>query len=784
MSNRALNLALRLSADASRLLGGLAKGEGGLRKFGSAARREMDALGQFAGSVEGKLAQLGIGVSAVAAGMQSAKLDKDLKQLQLTAGATAQQADVLRKSLLDAQIATGQGVDELKGGVDALVAGGLSLGEATATVRPMAETLAVSKTNADALAKAMGVAATQFDIDLSKTEEARLLLDKMVVAGRAGNAELENLPDIFARVGSSAKSSNLGLEQTLALVETLSMVEPQADRLATLVDSTLRVFTNANYMKDAAKATGISFFNKDKSRRDAIEVIGDIKKRYDKLTTDRDRFAFISKAFGKADLDTQRGIKTLLDNGALTKLDKVLTNVRDASGTIARELPDAIGNAVDQTGRLQGVLRKAADDFARPINEAISGVIKWGLDSKENGGLGLDGQEILAGGALGALGLFGAARYGGKAIQGLAGKLGGTAAGVATGKALEEAAGVTPVFVVNMPGELGGTVGTPEQLAGAAADVLDGGASKPWWKRGPSLGDVGKMGALGVGGAGVALAGSAMAGWEVGSLISEHLLTADGLLGSEFGARLGERIGEGVAHLLAPFSEEARSAIAADKTAVEAERLATAMREGGALILTNSKAFAKEMQAQAELIGQRIGQDNVKAFLASQPQATGPMARSPILPRSVEDGLRQWQRDKVEANRETPGLNALLTGQAATLERQLKQLNDTRLASTGPLARSALTPEARPAPEAALVKAPAVPLAPAAVIPSNALAAAGQSLGEQVRIAIQGSQPQPAEVTGRIEVQINSEGRPRVTQLQSAGGPELSVYTGTTGAGS
>src|SRR3990167_5778291 len=92
MTNRDLNLALRLSADASRLMGGLAKGEGGLRKFGNAAKREMQALRQFASSVEGRLAQLGLGVSAIAAGMQSARLDKDLKQLQLTAGATADEA--------------------------------------------------------------------------------------------------------------------------------------------------------------------------------------------------------------------------------------------------------------------------------------------------------------------------------------------------------------------------------------------------------------------------------------------------------------------------------------------------------------------------------------------------------------------------------------------------------------------------------------------------------------------------------------------------------------------
>ena len=471
MSSTDLSLALRLSADASRLISGLAKGEGAAKKFGSAVKGELNALGQFAGSLEGKLAQLGVGVSAMALGVQSARLDKDLKLLQLGAGATADEAKRLRKELFDAQLATGQSVDELKGGVDALIAGGLSMAEATATVAPMSETLAVAKTNADALAKAMGVAAKQFDIDLSSSEEARLLLDKMVVAGRAGNAELENLPDIFARVGSSAKSSNLSLDQTLALVETLSLVEPNAERLATLTDSTLRVFTNEKYMKAASKATGIKFFDTDGSRRDALGVIQDIKAQYDTLDTDAQRFKFITKAFGNADLDTQRGLKTLLEGESLSKLDEVFASISQADGTIARDLPDAIGNAVDQSGRLKGVLREAADDFAQPINDAIGRAIKYGLDSKDKGGLGLDGPDLLIGGAAGAAGLFAARRYGGKALKKLAGKFGGIGAGVATGKALEEAAGVQPVYVVNMPDGMGGAGGA----LGAAGDLLGGG---------------------------------------------------------------------------------------------------------------------------------------------------------------------------------------------------------------------------------------------------------------------------------------------------------------------
>ncbi|MCM2318058.1 MAG: phage tail tape measure protein [Pseudomonas sp.] len=674
MSNRDLNLAMRISADVSRLIGGLAKGEGGLRKFGSAAKGELDALGRFAGSVEGKLAQLGIGVSAVAAGMQSARLDKDLKQLQLTAGATAAEADVLRQSWMEAQIATGQGVDELKSGSDALIAAGLNIDQANGSVRAMAETMAVAKTDARLLGQAMGVAAQNFDIDLSNQQEAALLLDKMVVAGRLGNAELENLPDIFARIGGNAKAANLGLDQTLALVETLSKVEPNAERLATLTDSTLRVFTNDTYRRTAEKATGVRFFDKKGARRDAVEVIGDIKSRYDKLTTDLQRNNFIAKAFGTADQDTIKGLRNLLTGGSMDDFRAKWKSIAEAGGTIKRDLPDAISNAVDQTGRLQGALRKAADDFAQPINEALSGAIKFGLDGKENGGLGLDGKDMLLGGAGLLLGTAAAARYGGKAIQGIAGKLGGTAAGVATGKALEEAAGVTPVFVVNMPDSLGGASGTAEKLADVAGEAF---SPKTFSKLKTTLALVGGAplsalpsmgsGALATAGAGIVAAGAA--GYGVGTLASDYLLTDQGPLGSAFGARLADKIGEGVAMLLSPFSEDARQALAVNRAA----------------------------ERDAELAA-------LKA-------------------RSIGDYVQEAR------------------------------------AATGPLAQGA-------------------------VIPGGALQEATRGLTEQVKQAIGSAKPQPAEVSGRIEVQINSEGRPRVSLLQSRGGVDLTAYTGRTGAGS
>lgn len=456
MSNRDLSLALRLYTDASRFVAGLTQAKGGVRSFTQGARQEFEAFKGSIGSVRGQLAQLGLSVGAVATAVQSARMDKGLTQIGQTAGVSKAEVAALRGELFRMAGETGQQVDDLKLGFDNAVQSGLNFREALPVIGATNKAMAVTGASADRLTASLTVASTAYDFDLSKPGMALGLLDKMTVAGRQGNAELQNLSDIFGRVGVNAASGGMGFEKTLAFIEALSLVERQPERLATLADSTLRLFTNLNYMKDAAQATGVRFFDSKGARRDPIETLKDIKRQYDALTTDKDRALFVQKAFGKADLDTIKGLRTLLGGDMLNKVGQFERTIRDAGGTIQRDLPEAISNAVDQTGRLKAELRNAADAFAQPINDSLQNLIKWGLDKKENGGLGLDGKDMVLGGGALALGTLAAARYGGKAISGLAKRFGGTAVGVAEGKALEAAAGVTPVFVVNWPASIGG----------------------------------------------------------------------------------------------------------------------------------------------------------------------------------------------------------------------------------------------------------------------------------------------------------------------------------------
>jgi hypothetical protein len=145
-------------------------------------------------------------------------------------------------------------------------------------------------------------------------------------------------------------------------------------------------------------------------------------------------------------------------------------------------MSDATRNLVDQAGRLKAVLVEAADGFAAPIKNTLADLIRWGLNSRKEGGAGLSGGQMIGGGlAIGAAALL-AGKFGGRAVGGFLKGKAGTGVGIAEGKAVQAATGVTPVFVTNWPGGSGlgsaaaGAVGAAG--AGNAAKTALGGLAK------------------------------------------------------------------------------------------------------------------------------------------------------------------------------------------------------------------------------------------------------------------------------------------------------------------
>ena len=175
---------MKLYADTARFVSGLVAGERGVRSFTGGVKREFEALKGVIGSVEGKLASLGVSVGVVATIAQSARMDKSLTQIGQTAGVAEVNVANLRKELFLMGTETGQSVDDLQQGFNNAVQAGLRFNEALPVIDATNKAMAVTGASADSLTSSLTVAGTAFDFDLSKPKMATDILDKMTVAGR------------------------------------------------------------------------------------------------------------------------------------------------------------------------------------------------------------------------------------------------------------------------------------------------------------------------------------------------------------------------------------------------------------------------------------------------------------------------------------------------------------------------------------------------------------------------------------------------------------------------
>jgi len=555
-----------------------------LTRTAQSTGRAMEMLGS---KWTAMLAGGGAAISATRAVQDAAALDKELARVAFTAGATADMVKALRKELFLMARQTGRPVEELVAGYSDLVAGGMAWDQAIYGLRAINETSSVTGSQMKTLAQATGVAAETFRFDLSDPKNAVLILDKMTKAGAQGRAELESLADIFAKTGGTAKAANLSFDQTLGLIEAMSYQVPQADQLATRVDSTLRLFTNQKYLEKAAKVTEVKFFDAEGQRRAAFDVLDEIgrKLRADFKTAQAQEEA-LALAFEGVDLDTIKGLRDLLvDETVLSRARRFSEELKNASGTVSSNLDSSLGNAVDQVGRLKAALREAADGFAEPINDVIERAVKYLMDDKQ-----LSGQDMLVGGAVAAGGLLAGARYGGKLLS----KVGGVAGNVAVGKALEETAGVTPVYVVNWPGA---------SLPGGVPPGVPPTGRAPTPVRTPSnwgllknarMGDIAMLGRGAMLTAGGYVAGAGAAGYGAGTLINKAFIE---------GTPAADAIGGAVVRTLAFFgNEEAKQAVAMNEAARRMEEAATKIAQAEARVVVDVRGQAAVPTVQARNI--------------------------------------------------------------------------------------------------------------------------------------------------------------------------------------
>ena len=437
-----------------------------LKAVAAGVRGELDRVRSFGSSTMGQLAGFGVGVGAAAGLKSSATLERQLIRTQQTAGMTAEQREEWKQTQWGLAGKYGLPREQIQAGFDTLIASGLSYGQSNSSIDAIAQAGAVTGADLGILAKALIAAASAFEIDLSKPGEALDLLQKMTVAGRLGNAELENLSDIFPVVGQDAVKAGMSREEALAYVEVLSTAEFDPSRLATLAKSSLRMFTNKAYADQVTKATttkntpGVQFYDENGNRRPVADVYNDISTRFKRLTTDKERAEFMGAIYKGMDQETITGSGFWLSSNRIQRFRDSARDIHQSGAIFPEDLKDNLSSADAVAGRMKATLGQAVDRMAQPLNKSFADLGTYLLDD-----LNLSGEQLLAGSVAAGVGGY----YAGRGAKAGAGALlnrflGGpeTLKNIAVGKVLEEATGVQSVFVTNWPGgSIGGGL-TPE----------------------------------------------------------------------------------------------------------------------------------------------------------------------------------------------------------------------------------------------------------------------------------------------------------------------------------
>jgi len=257
------------------------------------------------------------------------------------------------------------------------------------------------------------------------------------------------------------------------------------ERLTGSSRMTRKAMAAANHQLRAEGKGELKFWDNKGELLPMHNIIKQLRATLGSMDTHHKMF-YLEKMFGQQ--GGQGGLALMKDGpGSWEAVLQRAAEAASLSDKMAKRLEGFNANLTALQGTSKTTAAVVFDPMLQPLtklvqllNDATAGL---GTFSEEHKTL-TKGANYLAGGAVAGAGIFGAyhlvrgAISGGKVLKGIGGfkgLLGGAAGiglGVAEGKALQVAAGVQPVFVVNMPGNLGGA----SSIIGGAAEAAAGAA--------------------------------------------------------------------------------------------------------------------------------------------------------------------------------------------------------------------------------------------------------------------------------------------------------------------
>lgn len=327
----------------------------------------------------------------------------------------------------------------------------------------------------------------------------------------------------MANFGGVAHNLGLDMEHTAQALMTVGESVRNPDAAGTyLKNFLLAISAPTKGEKEAQEEAGLNFWTRSGHLKNWDQIVAELQ-RAGAGMSDEEAANMRRKAFQMRGMEaviplSQKGMGSYKEAGE--KLAK--------TADIETKLAIALEGLNRQATSLSGTMETAISNTFKPMLKSLTRVTESANDTADAFGKFAAGHQkefgwVEGAGAagLGVLGLYSMFRifkglkYGGRFLGTLGGNWGSTAMGIAEGKAVQAATGVTPVFVTNWPGGVLGGPGAPMPLE--KGTILD--------QFGRPIGRTAGAVAVSAGATGVEIAGmSAAAAGAIGGAIVTALV--------------------------------------------------------------------------------------------------------------------------------------------------------------------------------------------------------------------------------------------------------------------
>jgi TP901 family phage tail tape measure protein len=428
MNEGSMKIMMELSANAAKLRDGLRDGSRHVSDFVQHATSQIGLLGT---------AMTALGTGLVLKKLFSLRdfmpIDASILMMKANLKATAEEADELKTRLISMAGSAGQDMQQLFASAKKL----------SIAYKPddIMQIMAASASSAKAMEADLDTV-TDRVVQMMKIyrlapSEAKGVADA-IVASRANLEQLDTILQRLALRGGSKKAYT----ETLGFLLGLSKAGMSNPRVVGQVNEVLDALQSK---ADVLQHSGIKMFDIDaktgeKNWRDQIEVLKDLQ-----VYLEKHKKTLSSKEY-------KEGLNKIFGENAERKLDFVFKQIEAFKAGIKD-----MGNAGEIAAkRLEGATETWGHQFDKIKGnlDAIKMDLGWLYDlAKKPVKFLADSSGLTKGAAYGAAGLSTAVLLGlgyGK-IKNVLGSLGKMGGGIAAGKAVEAATGVTPVFITNWP---------------------------------------------------------------------------------------------------------------------------------------------------------------------------------------------------------------------------------------------------------------------------------------------------------------------------------------------